>query len=242
MNTKQAFEQFADWLATPLGQYLLQAEAEWYDRTSTDIFGYKALQFALPGLDALRANRIVWHCRAGTSGDVAVQCRAHALPFAEQSLDLVVLPHVLDFAEDPHGVLREVDRVLVPEGRLLITGFNPWSLWGLRRLQRKGEVPWQGNLLALPRVKDWLALLGLEAVRDDFLCYRLPVQRGHWLERSRILDLAGDRWWPGGGGVYCLDAVKRVRGMCIIEPQWRRVTASGVTPAGVTERVPGSDF
>ncbi|WP_228098123.1 class I SAM-dependent methyltransferase [Chitinilyticum piscinae] len=235
MNTKQAFEQFASWLTTPLGQYVLQSESAWYDQRSVDLFGYRAVQLQLPGLDALRANRISWRCAVADRGSVAVHCLAHALPFASQSLDLLVLPHVLDFAEDPHGVLREADRVLVPEGRLLLTGFNPWSLWGLRRLQPGESPPWQGHFLPLPRLKDWLALLGLEVMQDDFLCYRLPVQRGRWLERSRLLDVAGDRWWPGGGGVYCLDVVKRVRGMCIIEPAWRRIGAAGVTPVPVAE-------
>ncbi|WP_028454300.1 class I SAM-dependent methyltransferase [Chitinilyticum litopenaei] len=238
MSTEHAFDQFAGWLATPLGSYLLHAEAGWFDRTVADIFGYKALQLELPVLDALRANRMPWRCQAGLSRGVSLACAPHALPLAEQSIDLLVLPHVLDFASDPHGVLREAERVLVPEGRLLITGFNPWSLWGLRRLRHNDTAPWQGNFLPLPRLKDWLALLGLEQLRGDFLCHRLPVQRGRWLEHSRFLDGAGDRWWPGGGGVYCLDVVKRVRGMCIIEPQWRRVTTpAAATPAGVAERL-----
>lgn len=218
-------DHFAAWLETPLGRYLQAAEAAWYDRTVSDLFGYKAVQLELPQIQCLRANRMPWQLQAGLSAKSGLRCDPAHLPFASQSLDLLVLPHVLDFAHDPHAVLREAERVLLPEGHLLISGLNPWSLWGLRR-GRIGAA--QGNAIALTRLKDWLALLGLEPMGGEFLCYSLPVQREGWLRRTRFLEDAGDRWWPAGGGVYCLDVVKRVKGMRIIEPQWRKVAE---TPA-----------
>lgn len=236
LNVDARLNHFADWLATPLGHYLASAEMDWYDRTVIDIFGYKALQLELPQLDCLRANRIAWRIQAGQSGSVALRCTGEALPFANQSIDLLVLPHVLDFTANPRAVLREAERVLRPEGRLLITGFNPWSLWGLRRLRNGSHpAPWRGNFVALPRLKDWLALLGFEAMQNEFLCYGLPVQREKWLSRSRFLEDAGDRWWPAAGGVYCLDMVKRVHGMRLIGPAWRTApaTVGAVSAAGV---------
>lgn len=236
LNVDARLNHFADWLATPLGHYLASAEMDWYDRTVIDIFGYKALQLELPQLDCLRANRIAWRIQAGQSGSVALRCMGEALPFANQSIDLLVLPHVLDFTANPRAVLREAERVLMPEGRLLITGFNPWSLWGLRRLRNGSHpAPWRGNFVALPRLKDWLALLGFEPMQNEFLCYGLPVQREKWLSRSRFLEDAGDRWWPAAGGVYCLDMVKRVHGMRLIGPAWRTApaTVGAVSAAGV---------
>lgn len=235
------YEHFAAWLATPLGQYLQAAEQAWYDHTVVDLFGYKAMQIELPELDCLRENRMPWQLQAGLRAGAGLYARPDALPIANQSLDLLVLPHVLDFAEDPRAVLREAERVLLPEGRLLLTGFNPRSLWGLRRFKpgRPG-APWQGNALTLSRLKDWLALLGLEAMRGEYLCYGLPVQREGWLARTRFLELAGDRWWPGAGGVYCLDVVKRVVGMRIIEPQWRRTANTRARPAAITEKNSGA--
>ncbi|MDR3413215.1 MAG: methyltransferase domain-containing protein [Formivibrio sp.] len=231
-------DHFAAWLATPLGSYLAASEAAWYDRISSDIFGYKAVQLELPLIDCLRMNRMPWRTTAGLSAEVKLRCAPDQLPFDEQSIDLLALPHVLDFAEDPHAVLRETARVMVPEGRLLITGFNPWSLWGLRRF-KPGDAngaPWHGNTVSLPRLKDWLALLGLEPMRGEYLCYSLPVQRERWLSKTRFIEQAGDRWWPAAGGVYCLDVVKRVKGMRVIEPQWRRVPNSRSKPATVAEK------
>ncbi|UXY14465.1 class I SAM-dependent methyltransferase [Chitiniphilus purpureus] len=227
------FRHFADWLSTPLGSYVAAQECGWFERTAADLFGYKAVQLELPVIDCLKTNRMPWRATAGSFGACQVACLPEQLPFANQSLDLLALPHVLDFCNDPHQVLREAERVLLPEGRLLITGFNPWSLWGLKRLRHRGELPWQAHFLALPRLKDWLTLLGLETRRGEFVCYRPPVQRHNWLEKTRFLEDAGDRWWPAAGGVYCLEVIKRVVGMRIIEPQWRRVPTPQPATAAV---------
>jgi SAM-dependent methyltransferase len=136
------------------------------------------------------------------------------------------MPHILEFAHEPHQVLREVDRVLVPEGQVVITGFNPGSLWGLRqmlaRLGMSAYLPRTGQFIALPRLKDWLKLLSFEVNRGRFGCYVPWVRSDRWLARWRFMEKAGDRWWPVLGSVYMLTAVKRVRGMRLIGPAWKR--------------------
>ncbi len=238
VGVENTFDYFAEWLQSPLGRYLLAEEAAWFDRTTADIFGYKAVQLELPQMDCLRANRMPWRTLVGQSAGTRVRCCGEFLPFEAQSIDLLVMPHVLDYCADPHQVLREAERVLVPEGRLLITGFNPWSLWGLKRFKHKQhEVPWRGQFISLPRLKDWLSLLNLESMRGEYLLYSLPVQREKWLARSKFLEDAGDRWWPAAGGVYCLDVVKRVRGVRMIEPKWRRVPTPTTAPAAAIDKV-----
>jgi len=210
------------WFQTPLGQYLLEKERSYLDDVTPDIFGFHALQLGLPEVDLLRESRIAHRmCSAGT-GEPDIYARCHELPFATQSIDLVVLPHVLEFAEEPHAILREVDRVMMPEGRIVILGFNPWSLWGMRSALgfSREQVPWNGRFLSLLRVKDWLALLGFEIVGGEMACYALPSRQQKWLDRTRFMEAAGDRWWPIGGGVYFLQAVKRVRGVRLIMPKW----------------------
>lgn len=137
-----------DWLQTPAGRYLLEWEREWVDAAVVDMFGYHALQLGVPELDGLQANRMPhrWLACEQPSVDVdpaltkraAVFCDYAALPFPANSLDLVLMPHSLEFSADPHTALREVERVLVPEGRVLICGLNPASLWGLQ--QRRGHL------------------------------------------------------------------------------------------------------
>ena len=155
-------------------------------------------------------------------GAVALRCDLHELPFATASIDLVVLPHVLEFHDNPHQILREVARVLVPEAQVVIACFNPWSLWGFRRLlHRDGHYPWHGRFITLQRLKDWCALLGLEINAGEMGCYVPPCRTEKWLRRFSFLEAAGDRWWPIAGGVYFLQAVKRVRGVHLIMPRWK---------------------
>ena len=209
------------WFHTPLGAYLMEREWEYYDRIVADRFGYNALQLGMQPLDLLRASRISFRCRVAAAGKVDLLADPRDLPIATNSIDLVLLPHVLEFAEHPHQILREVHRVLMPEGHVLMSCFNPWSLWGFRRLlTRRHGFPWDGHFINLPRMKDWLQLLGLEVIAGQMSCYAPPFRQDKWLERFKFMEAAGDRWWPIAGGVYFLQAVKRVRGLRLIMPKW----------------------
>lgn len=220
-----------DWFSTPQGQYLLAREQEYFDRTVTDIFGFNAVQFGLPEREFLRASRVPLRMVGGKELAVGVWLELTELPFESDSLDLVVMPHVLEFNAHPHAILREVERVLRPEGQLLISGFNPRSLWGLRRmLGHKQDYPWCGQFIALPRLKDWLALLGFEVSGGRFACYAPPFVSARWLERFHCLEPAGDRWWAVCGGAYFLQAVKRQPGMRVIRPQWNAGLVSKLLP------------
>jgi SAM-dependent methyltransferase len=170
---------------------------------------------------------------------------AAALPFASASLDLVVLPHTLELSADPHSVLREVERVLVPEGRVVITGLNPLSLWGLRQARahlcaRLGfsalglsrlYLPEAGEFIFHWRLRDWLRLLSFEVESCRFGAYRPAVRTGKWLQRWAWMDAVGERWWPILGSVYFITAVKRVRGMHVLGPAWKPRQARASAPA-----------
>jgi len=216
-----------DWFQTPLGHYLLEKERAYLDEVTPDIFGFHALQLGLTETDLLSANRITHKMRIAASGDVDVRASCHELPIATQSIDLVVLAHTLEFAEEPHALLREVDRVMMPEGRLVIVGFNPWSLWGLRSALgfSRDQYPWNGRFLSLVRVKDWLALLGFDVSAGRLIAYAPPFDSERWRRRFGFMEPAGDRWWAVGGAVYMLQAIKRVRGMRIITPAWQEKAA-----------------
>lgn len=217
------------WLNTPLGQYVLRWTQQRCDQTVSDVFGFNAVQLGLPGQPLLSANRMPLRVTLAEKGPVDLRADLTQLPLDSQSIDLVVVPFGLDFDSDPHQVLREIERVLRPEGQLVIIGFNPWSLWGLRcqfqrllfRLfQRPCVFPWNGRYLSIPRLRDWLQLMGFEVERGAFGAYIPPCQSERWLRRCAFLELAGDRWWGFAGGVYLLRAVKRVSGMRLLKP-WR---------------------
>jgi SAM-dependent methyltransferase len=216
-----------DWFSTPLGQYLLEKERAYLDDVTPDIFGFHAVQLGLPEFDLLRESRIAHRMRVASDGAPDVHARCHELPFATQSIDLMLLAHVLEFADEPHAILREVDRVMRPEGRLIIAGFNPWSLWGLRSTLgfSRNQYPWNGHFLSLPRVKDWLALLGHEPSAGRLVAYAPPFDNHAWRRRFAFMEPAGDRWWAVGGAVYLLQAIKRVKGMRLLTPAWQEKDA-----------------
>ncbi|MBU1425924.1 MAG: class I SAM-dependent methyltransferase [Gammaproteobacteria bacterium] len=221
-----------EWFAGEQANYVLKHEQDYFDHTVSDIFGFNALQMGLPEHDFLRNSRMPLRFTAGNQPSNKVRLCCDELPFASDSLDLVVLPHVLEFAENPHQIIREVARVLRPEGNLIISGFNPFSLWGLRRaLGRKQGYPWRGRFIRLPRLKDWLALLGFEVAGGRFAAYAPPLNQAKWLERFAFMEKAGDRWWAVSGGVYFLHAIKRVHGMRLIEPKWKNGLVSKLLPA-----------
>ena len=251
---ERAIIGLTDWLKTPAGRYVLQWEQEHLDTAVADLFGFHALQLGLPELDALRANRMPhrWvaaetmpapaappepdagadpstpDAPAARRAAIALLCDFDALPFDSQSLDLVVLPHALELARDPHLALREVERVLMPEGRVVILGFNPASLWGLRQWfgrwrRRLGGgsardlfLPNAGEFMRYRRLRDWLRLLSFEVEAGRFGCYRPPVASMQWLARFEWMERFGDRWWAVFGAAYFVVAVKRVRGMRLV--------------------------
>ncbi len=264
---------FTDWFKTPPGEYLLAWERDRFDQAVADMFGYHALQLGLPALDALRSNRMPhkWLALQGADAGllldplptavrhdgatppsatgslrVALLTDSAALPFPENSLDLVLLPHTLELSSDPHATLREVERVLVPEGRVVISGLNPASLWGLRQRRAHfyrrlgyGELflPEAGEFIGYWRLRDWLRLLGFEVESGQFGCYRPAVSSQVSLERFSWLDKVGQRWWPILGALYFLVAVKRVRGMRLLEPNWKTQKAVATAPVAIANQV-----
>lgn len=251
-----------DWLQTPPGQRLLAWEQAQCAKAVADVFGFHALQLGLPELDALQANRMPhrWlalaHALTSTSDPArfpfegratGLVCDPAALPFQANSLDLLVLPHALEQSANPHAALREVARVLRPEGRVVITGLNPLSLWALRQrqahvcgklgLKRLAEsalyLPQAGEFIGHWRLRDWLHLMGFELELTRFGLYHPAVRSEAWLQRFDWMERSGQRWWPILGAVYMVVAVKRVRGVRMLGPAWKpfRTSAVGVPTA-----------
>ena len=170
-----------------------------------------------------------------------------ALPFPAASLDLVLMPHSLEVSMDAHATLREVERVLVPQGRVLICGFNPVGLWALRQARSRlwesltggrwpgqGYLPVAGEYIGYWRLRDWLRLLDFEVEIVRFGCYVPAVSSPAWLQRFAWMERLGPRWWPIFGSSYLVVGVKRVRGVRMLGAVWKP------TRARVPRQVPAS--
>ena len=254
IENKHSIPAWLSSLGQPVAARLLAWEQAQTDELLADVFGYHAVQLGWQDLQALRTNRMQhrWHAHAefegpqvsldesdkpdGRASDVWLDSRAW--PWQADSLDLVVLPHALERSADPHACLREVERVLIPEGQLLITGLNPMSWWGLqqsRSLQCSPVVQEQGqSLIAYRRLRDWLRLLGFEVQVSRFGGWTPAWRNERWMQRMGWMESVGQRWWPIFGGVYLLMATKRVPGGRLLEArQWRKVRSPAVTTVPV---------
>lgn len=211
-----------------MGRTLGRSEQARLDEILPNLFGYHLLQVGSMGDRLFAASRILHRAVMAIGADqdtrdAALCAEPERLPIAADSLDALILYHTLEFAQDPHQVLREVERTLVPEGHVVVLGFNPRSPMGIRRLlqRRRGAVPWCGRFLSLPRLRDWLRLLGFDVVSCHRLFFLPPVQRARVLERLGFLESWGRRWWPFMGGAYVLVGRKKVSTLTPIKPRWR---------------------
>lgn len=230
------------WLGSTVGQYLQVKEQALYDSAVVDLFGFNALQMGCIGMDLLRNSRIPSRYIASEFNDAVhnanLLCCDDFLPFAEMSLDLLLLPHRLEFSERPHQTLREAERVMMPEGHLLISGFNPASAWGTRAfvnrmLSKKATLPnkfpWNGHFIGLTRMKDWLKLLGFEIISVEMSCHTPPFEQSTWQKRFSYMEKMNESVFSKVGcnrlgGIYFIVAKKRVAGMTRIKPNWKKAS------------------
>lgn len=247
--------QLCAWFDSPLGRSVQAVEAHHLRTILPTLYGTVALQLGCIGrLDLLDASVVPTRILLDVNGaphkrptDSRVEAALtgartsrvvaypDTIPFEGRSVDVALLPHTLDFSRDPHQVLREVSRILVPEGHVVILGFNGFSLWGLRRLLARPPrpAPWCGQFFGLARIRDWLELLDFECTHGTMLYYRPPIQRDTLRDRFYFLEKAGDRWWPLTAAVYLLVAKKRVPGMTPLPLQWKapKVVRPAAEPA-----------
>jgi SAM-dependent methyltransferase len=211
-----------EWFKSPLGQYLLSLEYGYINPIVMDTFGFYAIQMGNFDIDFLDHSRIP-NKFSLNSNHADLIASNEALPFEEASVDLLIAPHILEQMAEPYELLKEIHRVLMPEGRLIISGFNPASLWGLRRLLSFDiDYPWNTKFIPLSKIKEWLPIIGFEMVEGKMGCYVPPIEQSSWLKKLHTMEKLGDRWWPMLGGFYFLVIQKRVHGMTLIRPSWEK--------------------
>lgn len=231
-----------DWCQLPLGKALAEAEQQVLCEILSDVFGYHLVVID-PSCqpDALASSRIlhrvVQSCSdSGLAQPPSLLASAEHLPLQADSVDAFVLPHALEVARNPHQVLREIDRCLLPEGHVVILGLNPFGWWGLRRLLLgwRGCVPWSLRFISLPRLKDWLSLLGFDTVHSRYVFPHPPWHYGKMQSAAVLLQRLHSPRWPLLAGAYVLVARKRVATLTPVKPRWRprRALLGGVAETG----------
>lgn len=245
------------WYRSDLGQAFLQSEKQCLDKLLEQIFGYNLLQLGCldeSGLTAASRTSFQYICESASSLSSPGKQSSFLgeftnLAIQSHSIDAVILPHTLEFEPDPHQILREVERVLVAEGKAVILSFNPFSLWGFwhkyweirNRIaseanREKVPLPSCGHLLSQKRLRDWLKLLGFDIQLVSEYFYRPPVKNAGLLNKLEFMESAGkvSRLLPAGG--YLMVATKRVSTLTPIPQKWKFtetiIGSNTIEPAG----------
>ncbi len=233
MNTdKNRVKDCAMWYQGLAGQQaLLTLDAIISDYLS-EIFGYYCLNLGILGgrKEFLKDSRISAGfsigCDTKSNDLIAIP---EQLPIAADEVDLVIASHVLECSHNPHQVLREIDRVLVPEGHCILIGFNPYALTGgkrsLKLLRKKNKGSHQTiknypssklkqyRTRSVSHVRDWFSLLGFEALEVNYLGFRPNIKNEKLFTGSAWLEKWGGKLWPILGSLYIIHAKKHVVAM-----------------------------
>ena len=222
---------FSAWIKGATGTVLVDYEREKLARILPALFGYHVVCIGqYDGLALASAGRIRNKIELYLDPDevpdnhCALLAGAASLPFAAHSIDVVIMPHVLEYVMDPGAVLKEVERVLVEDGRLIVIGFSPWSLWGLWRLNPawRQRPPCNGRFYSTARLRHWLSMLHFEVLEVDRFFFRPPCRRSKLLRRLLFLEKLGAGYWPLLGAAYVMVAQKRRAPVNPIGLSWRK--------------------
>jgi SAM-dependent methyltransferase len=213
-----------DWYQTGAGNLVARVIEQYLCEISSCIFGYVAIELgrAFENCDLLKNCAIRQKVLIDRTEAANVYASPAALPIESDCVDLFLLPHTLDFTIKPHEILREVERCLVPEGHIVIIGFNPISFYGLWRvlLKRKKVAPWNAEFYSLRRVRDWCSLLGFEEIDLKYAAHLPPFKRIQKWKHMQTINLLMQKHFTSFGGVYIFVARKRVARVTPLTKAW----------------------
>ncbi|MEL0637252.1 methyltransferase domain-containing protein [Marinomonas sp. TI.3.20] len=227
MLDDQSRQLFQAWFQTELGKSLSELECSEIALEIDNAVGYYlVIQSPLKDiqLDQHRLREsilIVPELELGAPKNIVV-AKANELPLESDGVDVHVLHHTLDLSSMPHDVIREAARTLLPSGKLIVIGFNPLSLWGIRRLfSKRVKAPWCGRFIGHKRLEDWLKVAGLTLEKKRFVQYEPPIHCAKWRQRCGWIGRLLNSGKMPFGGIYIMTATKQTRRYIPIKPSWK---------------------
>lgn len=237
--------EMSEWFRSSPGCELLADQQERLAGALQCLFGYFLLELGLdPAVNAGAASRISHRFSLHPAADLvrqrpSAQADYHQLPLPDSSIDAAILHHVLDFSPNPHQLLREASRLIIPRGHLLIVGFNPGSCMGIARWVMRffsRKAIWHRQSLAPGRVIDWLKLLDFEPVALETGFFRVPLRSARLLKHLHWMERWGKKLRLRSGGYYLIVARKDIAGVTpLVKPAWK--SYSGVMAASGVIRI-----
>ena len=230
IRSRRELDSIRTWFQSELGVQVLQTQTAILEQLLGGFFGYHLLQVSVQQQSLFDASPINHKITLGlTDVDASpLIAKPTALPFESDCIDVALLHHMLDYVDSPQDVLREISRVVLPMGHVVIVGFNPISLWGLWKpfASFRGNPPWNGQFIRPDRLMDWLNLLNFRIDRATYCQYRLPIAEKDWVKPDYSKGLSRRANWPVGG-VYVIVARKHVGTMTPLRPIWTSRKAFG---------------
>lgn len=218
-KTTRILTPIENWQQLPNGEALLKQTQQQIDKYLPRCFGYHLLKLGhLSSLLETSHSPIRHQISCAASGEnIGLLADLHQLPLQDSSVDLCILAHELNFSHDPHQLLREIDRVLTLDGTLIISGYNPMSLFGLRALLKPKHLK-IARLFLPNRVLDWLYLLGFEVKQKQHFNF-LSAEQNSFL--TLCLESIGQRYTPYFCSVYFIVAKKQSTPMTPIKSPFK---------------------
>lgn len=250
----QGFQKFLkDWFDTLPGLVICQQEKRLLDDALKNLFGYFLIQLGSVSNESLLTNsRITSKVlvdetlpqNTEKTGLHWVQAELDFLPIGKEKADVVVLPHTLETVDDPYYLLRQVDSMLLPEGHMVITGFNglacmPFRLKYLARLNGFNQAQYR----RVSRLKEWLAVLGYEVKLVNYspvMCFAANEKYKSWARFIEKLEQALQRLGLNFGNVYCVVAKKHVDSPTLVGMKWHLPKWQGIRNGAIATQRSGN--
>lgn len=228
MSTPDPSEALSRWYRTPLGEKIADCEKKMADELIHNAFGYHLVQIGFDASVKLYETSPV-SCKVMVCPKMSlgmesrsIIAQLHELPILDNSQDVVILHHALDFAENPHQTLREATRILRQGGHLLIVSFNPNSFWGLcRRGYHRSMPPWTAQGFSHWRLHDWVRLLELTELKSISDFHSPPIENERWFKRLSFMESWVAKLPAHTGAVLMMWVRKDVVGMTPLKPVWK---------------------
>ena len=166
-----------------------------------------------------------------------IKSKSCQLPLQNNSVDAFVLLAELDFAQDPHQIIREIDRAITANGHVVIAGFNPFSLAGIMKYLpiNKQNILHEGRFFTAARIKDWLQLLDFEIIQQEQVIYSALFMRSR-LNHANKIQRWCKRYLPWFSSMYVIVARKREVPLSPIKPRWKLKPKFSSSAAGASIR------
>lgn len=218
MEKESAFSDFFQKLTSDPGKYFLQCEQEELNKILPQFYGYYLVQLGVFDHYNLKSASTINHhvyvgksCNSPDFAGIQVESNLAELPFQSECVDVVFLPHTLEFSPDPTKLLNEIYNILIPGGKLILLGFNPFSYIGLTKLLNSGKkLPCNGDLLSVGQLKSKLKSIGFSVEIFDYFCFGLPSKKKDYPKHRAIFEGFAKRFFPILGSVYILMAEKKI--------------------------------